>query len=45
MVGWSTTDLVDSMDMSMSKLQQRVKDGRPGELQSVVAKSRTQVND
>ena len=27
MVGWSTTDLVDSMDMSMSKLQQRVKDG------------------
>ena len=27
MVGWSTTDLVDSMDMSMSKLQQRIKDG------------------
>ena len=26
MVGWSTTDSVDSVDMSVSKLQQRVKD-------------------
>ena len=26
MVGWSTTDSVDSVDMSVSKLEQRVKD-------------------
>ena len=28
-------DITDSMDMSLSKLQEKVKDGKPGVLQSM----------
>ena len=41
-VGWVT----DSMDMSLSKLGEIVKEGKPGVLQSMgVAKSWTQLSD
>ena len=41
-VGWVT----DSMDMSLSKLWEIVKEGKPGVLQSMgVAKSWTQLSD
>ena len=37
--------ITDSMDMSLSKLQEMVKDGRPGELQSLGSQSWTRLSD
>ena len=38
--------ITNSMDMSLNKLQELVRDGRPGMLQSVgVTKSRTRLSD
>ena len=37
--------ITTSMDMSLSKLQEMVKDGRPGELQSLGSQSWTRLSD
>ena len=40
-----TEGITDSMDMSLSKLREIVKDREPGVLQSVELQSRTQLSD